>query len=152
MSKSASPEPRESTVSLTSQRQESNGAAGLDDTESTMATVAQFIEQLHTNMSSAHEKELVTTRLLSIAKARKDARMLIGSHSQAMPLFISILRSGTSLAKVNVAMTLSILGKDEELRLRVLGGCTHQCFSLFETKKIVWARIFMNFRRQCLFA
>ncbi|XP_010063409.2 protein CELLULOSE SYNTHASE INTERACTIVE 3 [Eucalyptus grandis] len=135
MSKSASPEPRESTVSLTSHRQESNGAAGLDDTESTMATVAQFIEQLHTNMSSAHEKELVTTRLLSIAKARKDARMLIGSHSQAMPLFISILRSGTSLAKVNVAMTLSILGKDEELRLRVLlGGCIPPLLSLLKSE------------------
>ncbi|KAI6690937.1 hypothetical protein NL676_027765 [Syzygium grande] len=135
MSKSASPGPRESTVPSTSHLQESNGAAGLDDTESTMATVAQFIEQLQANMSTAHEKELITTRLLSIAKARKDARMLIGSHSQAMPLFISILRSGTSLTKVNVAMTLSILGKDEELRLRVLlGGCIPPLLSLLKSE------------------
>ena len=86
----------------------------MDDPESTMATVACFLEQLHTSMSSPPEKELITTRLLAIARARKEARALIGSHSQAMPLFISILRSGTPAAKVNVAATLSALCKEED--------------------------------------
>ncbi|KAK7836481.1 protein cellulose synthase interactive 3 [Quercus suber] len=107
----------------------------MDDPESTMATVANFVEQLHANMSSQHEKELITARLLGIAKARKDARMLIGSHGQAMPLFISILRSGTPVAKVNVAATLSVLCKDEDLRLKVLlGGCIPPLLSILKSE------------------
>nr|KYP45675.1 U-box domain-containing protein 4 [Cajanus cajan] len=90
----------------------------MDDAESTMAAVANFVEQLHANLSSPVEKESITARLLGIARKRKDARALIGSHAQAMPLFINILRNGTSLAKVNVASTLSVLCKDEELRLK----------------------------------
>lgn len=107
----------------------------MDDSECTMATVAQFVEQLHANLSSRHEKELITARLLGFARARKDARMLIGSHGQAMPLFISILRSGTSVAKVNVAATLSLLCKDEDLRLKVLlGGCIPPLLSLLKSE------------------
>ena len=107
----------------------------MDDPDKTMDTVAHFVEQLHANMSSPHEKELITARLLGIARARKEARTLIGSHAQAMPLFISILRSGTHLAKVNVAATLSILCKDEELRLKVLlGGCIPPLLSLLKSE------------------
>lgn len=96
----------------------------MDDAESTMGSVANFLEQLHANMSSPLEKELITAQLLGVARRRKDARALIGSHAQAMPLFISILRNGTPLAKFNVASILSFLCKDEDLRLRVLlGGC-----------------------------
>ncbi|XP_057973272.1 protein CELLULOSE SYNTHASE INTERACTIVE 3 [Malania oleifera] len=135
MSKSPSSEPQEPTSSSTYRTRESNGATGMDDPETTMATVANFIEQLHANMSSPHEKELITTRLLGIVRARKDARTLIGSHGQAMPLFISILRSGTPAAKVNVAVTLSILCKDEDLRLKVLlGGCIPPLLSLLKSK------------------
>ncbi|KAF6170569.1 hypothetical protein GIB67_031977 [Kingdonia uniflora] len=105
----------------------------MDDPESTMATVAHFVEKLHANMSSPHEKELITARLLGIARARKDARALIGSHAQAMPLFISVLRSGTPVAKVNVAATLSALCKEEDLRLKVLlGGCIPHLLSLLK--------------------
>ncbi|GMP79474.1 hypothetical protein CsSME_00035001 [Camellia sinensis var. sinensis] len=120
MSKSPSPEPREPISSSTSQ--DSNGTIDMDDPEKAMATVARFVEQLHASMSSPQEKELITARLLGIAKARKEARTLIGSHAQAMPLFISILRSGTHVAKGNVAATLSVLCKDDDLRLKVLLG------------------------------
>lgn len=107
----------------------------MDDEEGTMARVAQFVEQLHASISSPHEKELITARLLGIAKARKDARTIIGSHSQAMPLFINILRSGTPVAKVNVAATLSALCKDEDLRLKVLlGGCIPPLLSLLKSE------------------
>ena len=51
----------------------------MDDPESTMATVACFLEQLHTSMSSPPEKELITARLLAIARAQKEARALIGT-------------------------------------------------------------------------
>ncbi|KAK7320986.1 hypothetical protein VNO77_31004 [Canavalia gladiata] len=130
MSKSPSHEQRQSIYSAT-QPGEFNEATGMDDPESTMATVANFVEQLHANLSSPHEKELITARLLGIAKRRKDARALIGSHAQAMPLFINILRNGTPPAKVNVASTLSVLCKDEDLRLKVLlGGCIPPLLSL----------------------
>lgn len=107
----------------------------MEDTESTMSTVANLIEQLHANVSSSLEKERITAHLLDIVRARKDAKLLIGSHAQAMPLFISILRSGTSLAKVNVAATLSALCKDEDMRLKVLlGGCIPPLLSILKSE------------------
>ncbi|KAH7835670.1 hypothetical protein Vadar_028582 [Vaccinium darrowii] len=134
MTKSPSLGPRESVSSHTQPR-DSNGTAGMDDPEKTMATVAHFLEQLHAKMSSPHEKELITARLLGMARSRKEARTLIGSHVQAMPLFISILRSGTQLAKVNVASTLSVLCQDEDLRLKVLlGGCIPPLLALLKSE------------------
>ncbi|CAJ1971902.1 unnamed protein product [Sphenostylis stenocarpa] len=130
MSKSPSHEQRQSVYSA-SLPGELEEAMGMDDPESTMATVANFVEQLHANLSSPVEKETITARLLCIARRRKEARTLIGSHAQAMPLFINILRNGTPLAKVNVASTLSVLCKDEDLRLKVLlGGCIPPLLSL----------------------
>ncbi|KAL2467756.1 Armadillo/beta-catenin-like repeat [Forsythia ovata] len=88
----------------------------------------------YTSMSSPAEKELITAHLLGIAKARKEARALIGSHSQAMSLFISILRNGSLLAKINVAATLGVLCKDEDLRVKVLlGGCIPPLLSLLKS-------------------
>lgn len=115
----------------------SNGNKDMDDPEKTMARVAQFIEQLHTNKSSPPEKELITARLLGIAKSRKEARLLIGSHGQAMPLFISILRTGTLTAKINVAATLSVLCRDEDLRVKVLlGGCIPPLLSMLKSVSV----------------
>lgn len=109
----------------------------MDDAEDTMATVASFIEKLHARISSPHEKELVTARLLGLAKTRKEARAVIGSHAQAMPLFISILRSGTLGARINVAATLSVLCKDDDLRVKVLlGGCVPPLLSLLKSESI----------------
>ncbi|XWS15149.1 hypothetical protein CRYUN_Cryun35bG0069400 [Craigia yunnanensis] len=134
MSKSPSPEPRDCGPSSSSKPRESNGITGVDDPDDTVATVARFIEQLHVHMSSPSEKEIITARVLGIARARKEARTLIGSHGQAMPLFISILRSSTPLAKLNVAATLTALCKDEDLRLKVLlGGCIPPLLSLLKS-------------------
>ncbi|KAL5559649.1 hypothetical protein UlMin_035860 [Ulmus minor] len=133
MSKSPSPKRRE-FLSTNSQPRDSDGKAAVDDAESIMAIVAQFLEQLHANVSSPNEKELITAQLLDVAQA-KDARAVIGSHAQAMPLFISILRTGTPAAKVNVATTLSVLCKDEDLRLKVLlGGCIPPLLSLLKSE------------------
>ncbi|OAY65528.1 U-box domain-containing protein 4 [Ananas comosus] len=102
-----------------------------------MATVAHLLEQLHASMSSPLEKELITTRLLALARAKKETKVLIGSHSQAMPLFISVLRSGTVTAKVNVALTLSTLCKEEDLRVKVLlGGCIPPLLSLLKSESL----------------
>ncbi|KAF2296705.1 hypothetical protein GH714_001355 [Hevea brasiliensis] len=119
MSKSPSLGLQEDSSSIFQSRG-SNGMLEMDDLENTVATVARFIEKLHAKISSPHEKELITARLVSMAKAKKEARTIIGSHTQAMPLFISILRSGTTGAKVNVAETLSALCKDDDLRVKVL--------------------------------
>ncbi|XVE55301.1 hypothetical protein DITRI_Ditri03aG0147900 [Diplodiscus trichospermus] len=135
MSKSPFPEPRDCGPSTSFKPRESNGTTGVDGSDDTVATVARFIEQLHAHMSSPSEKELITARLLGISRARKEARTLIGSHGQAMPLFISILRSGTPLAKCNVAATLTVLCKDEDLRLKVLlGGCIPPLLSLLKSE------------------
>ncbi|KAM7459770.1 hypothetical protein LguiA_036247 [Lonicera macranthoides] len=113
---------------------ESNGTTEMDDPESTMSRVALLVEQLHANVSSPHEKELITTRLLGITRARKEARALLGSHAQAMPLFISILRHGTRVAKANIAATLSVLCKEDDLRLKVLlGGCVPPLLALLKS-------------------
>ena len=109
----------------------------MDDPEKAMSTVAQLIEQLHTKTSSPQDKELTTARLLGIAKSRKEARRLIGSYPQAMPLFISMLRNGTALAKVNVASIFCVLCKDKDLRLKVLlGGCIPPLLSVLKSGTI----------------
>lgn len=109
----------------------------MDEEESTMDTVARLIEQLHANISSPHEKELITSRLLGIARKRREAREIIGSHGQAMPLFISILRVGTPGSKVNIAAVLSVLCRDEDLRLKVLlGGCIPPLLSLLKSDSV----------------
>ncbi|KAL8482206.1 hypothetical protein ACS0TY_028382 [Phlomoides rotata] len=120
--------------SVSQKNKASNGATEMDDTDRATSRVAQLIEQIHSSASSSHEKELTTARLLGIAKARKEGRTLIGSHGQAMPLFVSILRSGTLQAKINVAATLSALCKEEELRIKVLlGGCIPPLLSLLKS-------------------
>ncbi|XVE95518.1 hypothetical protein REPUB_Repub02eG0104300 [Reevesia pubescens] len=135
MSMSPSPEPWDYEPPSSSKPRESYGTIGVGDPDDTVATVARFIEQLHANMSSPSEKELITARVLAIARARKEARTLIGSHGQAMPLFLSILRSSTPLAKLTVAATLTVLCKDEDLRLKVLlGGCIPPLLSLLKSE------------------
>lgn len=135
MTKSPSSGSQDHSPQSSSQAREVSGSDGVDDPENTMDTVARFIEQLHSNVVSPYEKELSTTRLLGIVRARKEARTLIGSHAQAMPLFISILRNGTLVAKVNVAAILSSLCQDEELRLKVLlGGCIPPLLSLLKSE------------------
>ncbi|KAJ8773386.1 hypothetical protein K2173_028563 [Erythroxylum novogranatense] len=124
-------------LTTTSQARESNRETEVDNPENTTVTVAGFIEKLHAKVSSAHEKELITARLLGLVRGRKEARAVIGSHSQAMPLFISILRNGTTGAKVNVAATLSLLCQDDELRVKVLlGGCIPPLLSLLKSEFI----------------
>ncbi|KAK1288614.1 hypothetical protein QJS10_CPB19g00147 [Acorus calamus] len=135
MSKSRSPGPPGSASSSSSDSRLENNGSGTDDPDATMATVAQFVEQLHASVSSLHERELITARLLSVARSKKEFRTIIGSHSQAMPLFVSVLRQGTPNAKINVASTLSTLCKEEDLRLKVLlGGCIPPLLSLLKSE------------------
>ncbi|VAH94031.1 unnamed protein product [Triticum turgidum subsp. durum] len=139
---SSSSEPRDSRdptspapSTSSSRSREACNLAEVDDPGSAMSTVARLLEQLHGSVTSLPEKEVAIKRLLELAKAKKDARILIGSHSQAMPLFISFLRSGTSSAKVNAAALLSALCKEEDLRVKVLlGGCIPPLLSLLKSE------------------
>ncbi|KAJ0256566.1 Protein CELLULOSE SYNTHASE INTERACTIVE 3 [Hirschfeldia incana] len=128
------PVTQEESLSSSQSREVVDVKTEMDDPEKAMETVAQLIEQLHAKTSSPQDKELTTARLLGIAKGRKEARRLIGSYAQAMPLFVSMLRNGTALAKVNVASILCVLCKDKDLRLRVLlGGCIPPLLSVLKS-------------------
>ncbi|XP_073305495.1 protein CELLULOSE SYNTHASE INTERACTIVE 3 [Primulina huaijiensis] len=119
-------------LSLSRKNKVPNGTTEADDPD--ISRVAQLVDQLHANVTSAHEKELTTARLLGIAKTRKEARAFIISHDQAMPLFVSILRNGTLPAKINVAATLSILCRTKDFRVKVLlGGCIPPLLSLLKS-------------------
>uniref|UniRef100_A0A2P2K3A6 C2 domain-containing protein n=1 Tax=Rhizophora mucronata TaxID=61149 RepID=A0A2P2K3A6_RHIMU len=137
MSKSAPSDLQEQNSWSTFKARELNGKTAMDEPENIMSTLAGFIEKLHAKASSPLEKELITARVLSLVKARKEARMVIGTHAQAMPLFISILRSGTPTAKANIAATLSALCKDNDLRIKVLlGGCIPPLLSLLKSELV----------------
>lgn len=103
----------------------------MDDPEKAAVTITRLIEQLHAKKSSAQEKELSTARLLGLAKGKKECRKIIGRNVNAMPSFISLLRNGTLLAKLNSASILTVLCKDENVRSKVLiGGCIPPLLSL----------------------
>ncbi|KAH9307091.1 hypothetical protein KI387_011495 [Taxus chinensis] len=105
----------------------------MEDPDGMWANIAQLIEQLRTSSSTIHEKELVTQRLLNIAKLGKHARIAICSHSQAIPSLIALLKSGTTTAKFNVASALGVLCQEEELRIKVLlGGCVPPLLGLLK--------------------
>lgn len=88
-------------------------------------------------MSSPVEREHLTSNLLSLAREKKEARILIGTHAQAMPLLISILRNGPPTAKFNVASLLSAICKEEDLRVRVLlGGCVPPLLAMLKSDSV----------------
>lgn len=109
---------------LHSRTRDLNGVEGMGDPDGIWASIAQFIEHFQAHTSTSIEKELATKGLLDLAKSGKDAKNAIGSHAQAIPLLVTLLRSGTTVAKANAALTLAFLCDEEELRVKVLlGGC-----------------------------
>ncbi|KAJ7541840.1 hypothetical protein O6H91_10G079100 [Diphasiastrum complanatum] len=117
-------EPRTPRSTLGARLRDWNVPAGMEDPDGVFASVAHSIEQLRTASLAPHDKESVSKQLLVLADSREDARMAVGSHSQAIPLLVSLLRSGTVGARINAAATLGVLCKEEDLRIKVLlGGC-----------------------------
>lgn len=111
-----------------------NGLSGMEDPDGVFAKVANCIEQLRTASISAHEKELVSRQLFELVNTRQDARVAVGSHSQAVPLLVALLRSGSLPAKVNAAAILGVLCKEEDLRVKVLlGGCIPPLLALLRS-------------------
>lgn len=109
----------------------------IDDIEKAAHTITRLIEQLHAKKSTAQEKELSSARLLGLAKGKKECRKIIGRNVNAMPSFISLVRNGTPLAKLNSASILTVLCKDENMRSKLLiGGCIPPLLSLLKSDSV----------------
>ncbi|KAF8095137.1 hypothetical protein N665_0339s0008 [Sinapis alba] len=140
MSKPPSSMNQQETPSVSSPRQRDNNKTmtpEMDEIEKAAQTITRLIEQLHAKKSTAQEKELSTARLLGLAKGKKECRKIIGRNVNAMPSFISLVRNGTLLAKLNSASILTVLCKDENIRSKVLiGGCIPPLLSLLKSDSV----------------
>ncbi|KAF3584498.1 hypothetical protein F2Q69_00029084, partial [Brassica cretica] len=140
MSKPPSSMNQHETPSVSSPRQRDNNKTmtpELDDIEKVAQTITRLIEQLHAKKSTAQEKELSSARLLGLAKGKKECRKIIGRNVNAMPSFISLVRNGTPLAKLNSASILTVLCKDENMRSKLLiGGCIPPLLSLLKSDSV----------------
>lgn len=109
----------------------------MEDPDGTLASVAQCIEQLRQNSSSAQEKEYSLRQLLELIDTRENAFSAVGSHSQAVPVLVSLLRSGSLGVKIQAATVLGSLCKENELRVKVLlGGCIPPLLGLLKSNSV----------------
>ncbi|XP_073289143.1 protein CELLULOSE SYNTHASE INTERACTIVE 1-like [Primulina huaijiensis] len=105
----------------------------MEDPDGTLASVAKCIEQLRQN-SSSHEKENSLRQLLELISIREDAFGAVGSHSQAVPVLVSLLRSGSLGIKIHAATVLGSLCEENEFRVKVLlGGCIPPLLGLLKS-------------------
>ncbi|KAM7275040.1 hypothetical protein ACFE04_016906 [Oxalis oulophora] len=109
-------------------------SSSMEDPDGTLASVAQCIEQLRQNTSSGQEKEYALRQLLELIDTRENAFSAVGSHSQAVPVLVSLLRSGSLGVKIQAATVLGSLCKENELRVKVLlGGCIPPLLGLLKS-------------------
>eukprot|EP01018_Ginkgo_biloba_P037971 Gb_38411 [translate_table: standard] len=106
----------------------------MEDPDGTLASVAQCIEQLRKTTSTLQEKENSLKQLLALIDTRENAFSAVGAHSQAVPILVSLLRSGSLGVKIHAATVLGSLCKEEELRVKVLlGGCIPPLLGLLKS-------------------
>ncbi|RDX76310.1 Protein CELLULOSE SYNTHASE INTERACTIVE 1, partial [Mucuna pruriens] len=106
----------------------------MEDPDGTLASVAQCIEKLRQSSSSMQEKEYSLKQLLELIDMRENAFSAVGSHSQAVPVLVSLLRSGSLNVKIQAATVLGSLCKENELRVKVLlGGCIPPLLGLLKS-------------------
>lgn len=106
----------------------------MEDSDGTLSSVAQCIEKLRRGSSTSQEKEKYLNQLRDLIDTNANAFSAVGSHSQAVPMLVSLLRSGSSTIKVQAATVLGILCKEDELRVKVLlGGCIPQLLALLKS-------------------
>ncbi|WCJ31825.1 Armadillo/beta-catenin-like repeat C2 calcium/lipid-binding domain (CaLB) protein [Euphorbia peplus] len=109
-------------------------STSMEDPDGTLASVAQCIEQLRQSSSSVQEKENSLRQLLELIETRENAFSAVGSHSQAVPVLVSLLRSGSLGVKIQAATVLGSLCKENELRVKVLlGGCIPPLLGLLKS-------------------
>lgn len=98
-----------------------------------LSAVADAIEQLRAAGHEQEDKEKIAGLLSQLADSSVDGRAAIGYHAQAIPLLVSLLRSGTIPGRTHAAATLGILCDEEELRVKVLlGGCIPPMLALLK--------------------
>uniref|UniRef100_A0A1D1YMJ0 U-box domain-containing protein 13 n=1 Tax=Anthurium amnicola TaxID=1678845 RepID=A0A1D1YMJ0_9ARAE len=108
--------------------------SSMEDSDGTLSSVAQCIEQLRRSSSNTQEKEHSLKQLLDLIETRDNAFSAVGSHSQAVPILVSLLRSGSFGVKIQAATVLGSLCKEDELRVKVLlGGCIPPLLSLLKS-------------------
>ncbi|XP_041005074.1 protein CELLULOSE SYNTHASE INTERACTIVE 1-like [Juglans microcarpa x Juglans regia] len=108
--------------------------SSMEDPDGTLASVAQCIEHLRQSSSSVQEKEYSLRQLLDLIDTRENAFSAVGSHSQAVPVLVSLLRSGSLGVKIQAATVLGSLCKENELRVKVLlGGCIPPLLGLLKS-------------------
>uniref|UniRef100_M4ER10 C2 domain-containing protein n=1 Tax=Brassica campestris TaxID=3711 RepID=M4ER10_BRACM len=109
----------------------------MEDPDGTLASVAQCIEQLRQGSSSAQEREYCLKQLLDLIEMRENAFSAVGSHSQAVPVLVSLLRSGSLGVKIQAATVLGSLCQENELRVKVLlGGCIPPLLGLLKSSSV----------------
>ncbi|GAA0159552.1 hypothetical protein LIER_16300 [Lithospermum erythrorhizon] len=109
----------------------------MEDIDGTLASVAQCIEQLRQNSSSASEKEHALRQLTELIETRENAFSAVGAHSQAVPVLVSLLRAGSVGVKIQAAIVLGSLCKENELRVKVLlGGCIPPLLGLLKSSSV----------------
>lgn len=69
-----------------------------------------------------HEKEYSLRQLLDLIDMRENEFSAVGSHSQAVLMLVSLLRSGSLNVKIQATTVLGSLCKENELRVKVLLG------------------------------
>ncbi|XP_071734018.1 protein CELLULOSE SYNTHASE INTERACTIVE 1 [Rutidosis leptorrhynchoides] len=115
----------------------SRGGSNMEDPDGTLASVAQCIEQLRQSSLSAQDKEHNLRQLLELIDTRGNAFSAVGSHSQAVPVLVSLLRSGSLGVKMQAATVLGSLCKENELRVKVLlGGCIPPLLGLLKSSSV----------------
>lgn len=128
------PHDSEPPTPLSLMKMGSRDRSNMEDPDGTLASVAQCIEQLRQNSSSAQEKEYCLKQLLELIDTRENAFSAVGSHSQAVPVLVSLLRSGSLGIKMQAATVLGSLCKENELRVKVLlGGCIPPLLGLLKS-------------------
>ncbi|RWR93044.1 LOW QUALITY PROTEIN: C2 calcium-dependent membrane targeting [Cinnamomum micranthum f. kanehirae] len=100
----------------------------MEDPDGTLATVARCIELLCCSSSTAQEKENSLKQLLEIINTSDNTFSAVGSHSQAISVLVSLLRSGPLGVKMQAATVLGSLCKENELRY-CLGVAFHHCLA-----------------------
>ena len=109
----------------------------MEDPDGTLASVAQCIEQLRQTSLSAQDKEYNLKQLLDLIDTRGNAFSAVGSHSQAVPVLVSLLRSGSLAVKMQAATVLGSLCKDNELWVKVLiRGCIPPLVGLLKSSSV----------------
>ncbi|GKA03143.1 cellulose synthase interactive 1-like protein [Tanacetum coccineum] len=83
------------------------GGCNMEDPDGTLASVAQCIEQLQQISLSAQDNEYNLKQLLELIDTRRNAFTAVGSHSQAVPVLVSLLRSGSLGVKMQAATVFS---------------------------------------------